>query len=182
MPLGRQVRPQLPLVPSITLCVLCCPVTKFVPVFVLDFSKAFDSIRHNQLFANSLLYVYLMRFITGLLTFSLSGGTAPNLEMTCHLLLKSLPVLFRGLDLARPHMLSPQVTCNQVTTVMKSSNMLTTHIWLCLLLTAILALKSCGESETGQTKIIFNSMLLSLGRLYSSPRAWCSYHRRASSK
>jgi len=45
----------------------CVPSNQFVQVFVLDFSKAFDSI--SQLLLNCRLYPYLMRFIIGSLIF-----------------------------------------------------------------------------------------------------------------
>jgi len=133
---------------------------QFVPVFALDFSKAFDGIRRNQLYGKlsalsipDEIYNWIIYFLT-----ERGVGTLPNLEVTCQIPPKSLPASFRSVDLIRPHTSSPQVICDQVTMVMSSSNTLMIPSWLCLLLIATLALESCSESKSGLTIIISNSI------------------------
>jgi len=56
---------------------------QFVRVFVLDFSKAFDSIRHNRLFAKLSALSIPDEIYNWITHFLLTGGIAPNLEVTC---------------------------------------------------------------------------------------------------
>ena len=97
---------------------------QYVRVFVIDFSKAFDSIRRNQLFAkmSSLsipdeIYNWINHFFT-------NRGHCTKFGNDLSTIAEINASVVQGSDLARPHMSPPQEICNQVSTAMLSSNML----------------------------------------------------------